>query len=239
MLTIDFDRLGVLHGQALLDVGCGTGRHTFEALRRGADVVALDRNGEDLAGIEVMVAAMVDAGEVTAPDGPVTLRANALALPFPDDSFDRVIASEILEHVPEDGLAIAEIFRVARPGGLVAVSVPRRWPERICWALSDAYHEVEGGHVRIYRGDRLLAALRSAGLEPLGSHYAHALHSPYWWLKCACGVTRENPFTRGYHRLLVWDMTRRPWLTQTAERLLNPVLGKSLVLYLRKPDVPG
>jgi SAM-dependent methyltransferase len=237
VLTIDFDRLGVLPGHAVLDVGCGTGRHTFEGLRRGADVVALDRNGEDLRGIEVMVAAMVDAGEVTPPDGLVTLRADALALPFPDDSFDAVIASEILEHVPEDGAAIAEIFRVVRPGGMVAVSVPRRWPERICWALSDAYHEVAGGHVRIYRGDQLLAALISAGLEPLGSHYAHALHSPYWWLKCASGVSADNALTKGYHRLLVWEMMRRPWLTQTAERLLNPILGKSLVLYLRKPGV--
>jgi hypothetical protein len=35
--------------------------------------------------------------------------------------------------------------------------------------------------------------------------------------------------------MLVWDMTRRPWLTSTAERVLNPILGKSLVLYLRKP----
>ena len=236
MLTIDFDRLGVLPGQSVLDLGCGAGRHTFESLRRGADVVALDQNAEDLRGIEVMVAAMVDAGEVMAPAGPVTLRADALALPFPDDSFDRVIASEILEHIPEDSSAIAEIFRVLRPGGLVAVSVPRRWPEQICWALSDAYHEVDGGHVRIYHGDRLLAALEAAGLQPLGSHHAHALHSPYWWLRCACGVQRENALTHGYHRLLVWDLTRRPWLTRTAERLLNPVLGKSLVLYLRKPD---
>jgi SAM-dependent methyltransferase len=174
-----------------------------------------------------------------APDGPVTLCADALALPFPDNSFDRVIASEILEHVLEDASAIAEIFRVVRPGGLVAVSVPRQWPERICWALSDAYHEVQGGHVRIYRGHQLLAALEAAGLESLGSHHAHALHSPYWWLKCASGVDRDNPLTDGYHRLLVWDMMRRPWLTQTAERLLNPVLGKSLVLYLRKPRASG
>lgn len=235
MLTIDFDRFSVLPGHVLLDLGCGTGRHTFEALRRGADVVALDLSGEDLPGVEVMIAAIVDAGEVTAPDCALALRADALALPFPDNSFDRVIASEILEHIRQDEAAIAEIFRVVRPGGLVAVSVPRRWPERICWALSDAYHEVPGGHVRIYHGHQLLAALKSAGLEPFDSHYAHALHSPYWWLKCVCGVERENSLTQGYHRLLVWDMMARPWLTQSAEHLLNPILGKSLVLYLRKP----
>ncbi|HEY5247564.1 MAG TPA: class I SAM-dependent methyltransferase [Dermatophilaceae bacterium] len=239
MLTVDFDRLEVLPGHALLDLGCGTGRHTFEALRRGADVVALDRNGEDLLGVEVMVAAMAGAGEIMTPGGPVTLRADAMALPFPDETFDRVIASEVLEHVPQDGVAIAEIFRVLRPGGLVAVSVPRWWPEQICWALSDDYHQVEGGHVRIYRGDRLLVALTSAGLEPFGSHHAHALHSPYWWLKCASGVTEENALTRGYHQMLVWDLMRRPWLTQNAERLLNPILGKSLVLYLAKPGAAG
>lgn len=235
MLTIDFDRFTVGAGDRLLDLGCGAGRHTFEALKRGADVVALDQNVEDLRGVEAMVAAMAEAGEIKPPAGPVTLEADALALPFEDGAFDRVLASEILEHIRDDEAAIAEIARVTRSGGLVAISVPRRWTEQICWTLSDQYHQVEGGHIRIYRGHQLLASLGAAGLEPIGSHHAHALHSPYWWLKCAVGVDKENVLTRGYHKLLVWDMMSRPWLTTTAERLLNPVLGKSLVLYLRKP----
>ena len=156
-------------------------------------------------------------------------------LPFPNGSFDRVIAAEVLEHIFDDNGAIAEIVRVTKPGGLVAVTVPRLGPERVCWLLSSEYHEVEGGHVRIYHGDQLLASLVRAGLEPIGQHHAHALHSPYWWLKCAVGVTRENAATRAYHRLLVWDMMKRPLLTTTAEKVLNPVIGKSLVLYLRKP----
>lgn len=235
MLTIDFDRFEVGEGDRLLDLGCGAGRHTFEALRRGADVVALDQNTDDLRGVEEMVTALAEAGDIKPPSGPVTLEGDALALPFDDGSFDRVLAAEILEHIPDDRAAIAEIARVVRPGGLVAVSVPRRWTEKICWTLSDAYHEVEGGHVRIYRGDELVSRLKAAGLEPIGQHHAHALHSPYWWLKCAVGVDSENTLTRAYHKVLVWDMMRRPWLTQTAERVLNPVLGKSLVLYLRKP----
>ena len=107
----------------------------------------------------------------------------------------------------------------------------------MCWALSDAYHEVEGGHVRIYRGSQLLERLTAAGLEPTGDHHAHALHAPYWWLKCAVGVDDgENPLVQAYHRLLVWDMMKAPKLTRVAERLLNPVVGKSLVVYLRKPE---
>lgn len=235
MLTIDFDRFEVAAGDRLLDLGCGAGRHTFEALRRGADVVALDRNAEDLHAVEATVAELAAAGHIPLPAGPVTVEGDALALPFDPATFDRVLASEILEHIPDDRAAIAEIVRVVKPGGLVAVSVPRRWPEQVCWRLSDAYHEVEGGHVRIYRGHQLLEALSSAGLVPLGTGYAHALHAPYWWLKCAVGVDNDTVLTRTYHRLLVWDMMQRPWLTQNAERVLNPVLGKSLVLYLRKP----
>ena len=235
MLTVDFDRFAVARGDRLLDLGCGNGRHTFEALRRGAAVVAVDRSADDLDALERTVAELADAGHFAKPGAPVAVQADALSLPFPSASFDRVLASEILEHIPDDRAAIAEIARVVRTGGLVAVSVPRRWPERVCWQLSDAYHEVEGGHVRIYRARQLLRSLVAAGLRPLHVGYAHALHSPYWWLKCAVGVDRDTALTRAYHRLLVWDMMRRPWLTQTAERLLNPVAGKSVVLYLDKP----
>ncbi|MCA1781395.1 MAG: class I SAM-dependent methyltransferase [Dermatophilaceae bacterium] len=235
MLTVDFDRFPVRPGDRVLDLGAGQGRHTYEILRRGADAVAVDLNVGDLAMVEEMVGAMATEGEISAPATPVTHVADALALPFPDGHFDRVIAAEILEHLPDDRAAIDEIVRVATPGGLVAVTVPRRWPERICWALSDAYHEVEGGHVRIYKASELRAALEATGLVFTGSHHAHALHAPYWWLKCAVGVDTETAATRAYHRILVWDMMSRPALTQVGERLLNPILGKSVVLYFRKP----
>jgi SAM-dependent methyltransferase len=235
MLTIDFDRFPINEGETFLDLGCGAGRHTYEALRRGADVVAFDQNLDDLRGIDEMVEALAEAGEIKPQAKPVTMAGDAHHLPFEDGHFDRVLASEILEHIPDDKSVIAEITRVTKPGGLVAITVPRRWTEQINWWLSDEYHEVEGGHVRIYKGSELLQSLVDSGLQPLGSHHAHALHSPYWWLKCAVGVEKENVLTRTYHKALVWDMMSRPWLTVTTERLLNPVLGKSVVFYLRKP----
>jgi hypothetical protein len=45
----------------------------------------------------------------------------------------------------------------------------------------------------------------------------------------------DHPLVAAYHRLLVWDMMEAPRITRLAERLLDPVVGKSLVLYLRKP----
>ncbi len=235
MLTVDYDLLDLRPGMTVLDLGCGEGRHAFEAYRRGARVVAVDRGVSEVGTTKRWLGAIAEAGEAPAGAASAVVRGDLLALPFPDESVDRVIASEVLEHIPDDGTAMAEIARVLRPGGTVAVTVPRYGPERVCWALSDAYHANEGGHIRIYRGDVLRARLAAAGLVPGGQHHAHALHAPFWWLKCAVGVERDNAAVRAYHRLLVWDLTERPWPTRFAERLLDPVLGKSLVVYAQRP----
>jgi SAM-dependent methyltransferase len=233
VLTVDFARLPLGPGDRVLDLGCGFGRHAFEAYRRGADVVAVDRSADEVAEVVKMFGAMVAAGEASPSQLARAVRADLTALPFPDGSFDAVIASEVLEHIPEDARAIGEIARVVRPGGKVAVTVPRWWPERVCWSLSESYRTEPGGHVRIYTGDELAGRLADAGLVVGGHHHAHALHSPYWWINCALG--RESLPARTYHRLLVWDIVKRPWLTRTLERSLNPVVGKSLVLYADKP----
>lgn len=238
MLTVDFDRLGVGTGDRVLDVGCGAGRHSIEASRRGATAVALDMAVGELRSTRAGVsAAEAMLGDRLAGGPPRGVSADAGRLPFADGTFDVVIASEVLEHIPADAAAMAELARVVRPGGRVAVTVPRAMPERICWALSTAYHQTPGGHVRIYRGDDLRARLEAAGLRVTGRGHAHGLHTPYWWLRCALGVDRTPAPVRLYHRLLVWDMMRRPWLTRMGERLTAPLMGKSLAVYCERPGL--
>jgi SAM-dependent methyltransferase len=236
MLTVDFDRLRVGARTRFIDVGAGAGRHSYEALRRGADVTAYDMDEVELKAVDDMFGAMAEVGEVP-PGGSGQVRVgDILDMPYDDGTFDVVLASEILEHVPQDDRAIAELVRILAPGGILAITVPRWLPERICWALSDEYHANEGGHIRIFKADELQAKVESHGLETTHQDHAHALHAPYWWLKCAVGVDRDqHPLVKAYHRLLVWDMMKAPAATRLTERALNPLIGKSVALYFRKP----
>ena len=239
MLTVDFDKLDLQPGHLVLDMGAGAGRHAFEVYRRGADIVALDYSLADLKDVSGLFAAMTDAGEAPAGTVAATVNGDGTRLPFPDDTFDRIICSEVMEHIPDDAAAARELARVLKPGGTIAVTVPTWLPEKVCWALSDEYHApfVEGGHVRIFTEASLRTRFRDAGLKPGAVHHAHALHSPYWWLKCAVGPTNDtNPLVQAYLKLLVWDITDAPKLTRWTEKVLNPVLGKSLVLYSKKPE---
>ena len=241
MLTVDYARLGVHRGDRVLDLGCGFGRHSYQAARLGAQVVAFDASAAEVRNVQDTFGAMAVAGELDPETSRVgSVQGDALRLPFADGSFDRVIASEVLEHIPADEMAMAELARVLRPGGTMAVTVPRCGPEFVNWALSDEYHDVPGGHVRIYRQRQLVGRLEAAGLKAVGSHHAHGLHAPYWWLRCLVGPANDtHPAVAGYHRLLVWDIERAPKVTRYADRVLNPLVGKSLVVYLDKPPAPA
>ncbi|HWM21481.1 MAG TPA: class I SAM-dependent methyltransferase [Ilumatobacteraceae bacterium] len=242
MLTIRFDQLGLRRGDRVLDVGAGFGRHAFEAARRGGRVVALDYAADEVVQTRATVGAMVEADEITVDDFAGVLRGDATRLPFADGSFEVVITSEVLEHIQDDVAAIAEMARVLAPGGTFAATVPSWFPEKVNWMLSDEYHAPKsaGGHVRIYTLTELRAKLRAAGLDVTGSHHAHALHSPYWWLRCLVGPQRDDhKWVARYKRFLEWDIIERPRSTRIADRLLSPVLGKSVVLYARKPAVPA
>ena len=240
MLTINFDRLKLEEEHMVLDLGCGFGRHAFEVLRRGAEVVACDMALNELHEVRATYAAMAEVGEIKITSGAFTSAGDATRLPFQDETFDRIIASEVLEHIYNDEDALDELFRVLKPQGILAITVPSYFPEKICWWLSDEYHapiEV-GGHVRIYKKRELEAKISAAGLVPIDFHRSHALHSPYWWLKCAVGTKNDqNRLVKAYLRFLTWDIVKQPTSTRLAEKILQPVLGKSAIIYAQKTAI--
>ncbi|MBN4055367.1 class I SAM-dependent methyltransferase [bacterium AH-315-K03] len=234
MQTVNFNYFTLQAGDTVLDLGCGEGRHVIAAyLEQNVQAVGVDLSLQDL----------VRAREKFQPFKQMSNRnkslalsaANALQLPFADNTFDKIMCSEVLEHIPDFNGALKEIRRVLKPGGLFCASVPRAWPEKICWAFSDAYHNVEGGHLRIFNAGTLKGQIERLGFKSFHKHWAHALHSPFWWLKCVFWKTQDsNWLIKQYHRFLVWDLMSRPLFTRVLETLLNPVMGKSVVMYFKK-----
>ena len=242
LTTVDFGRLDLQPGERILDVGCGEGRHTLTAwLEHPVHAVGLDLGADDLATAASRRDEFRELADATGEARADFLRASALQMPFADASFDVVVCSEVLEHIHDYRGVLAEIHRVLKPGGRFVASVPRAWPERLCWWLSDAYHEAPGGHIRIFDAADLRRAIEHQGFGFRSRHWAHALHVPYWWLRCLGDPDRpdDNPLARLWHRLLVWDLMEAPRLTRRLERLLNPVLGKSVVLYFERGGQRG
>ena len=143
-------------------------------------------------------------------------------------------------NIPDYQPVLKELVRVLKTGGILGVSVPRFGPEWVCWKLSDAYHEVPGGHVRIFKANRLRQDIEAQGLVFFRRHWAHALHVPYWWLKCAFwNPEKDAPVVKAYHRFLVWDLMDHPPLTRGLEKIMNPIMGKSVVMYFVKRAPAG
>jgi SAM-dependent methyltransferase len=235
MITVDFNRLNINPGYRILDLGCGSGRHICAAMRfKQVLAMGIDKNFDDVLEARNRLKLHEALGECDEGLWWVSV-ADILELPFKDNFFDLVICAEVLEHIFNSKIAVAEMMRVLKPGRNLVVSVPRYLPERICWTLSESYHTADNGHVRIYRKKELMELLTSAGALSWSMHYAHSLHTPYWWLKCWVGPDRQNSRAVNlYHRFLVWDMMKHPWITRLLEHLLNPLLGKSIVIYSKK-----
>jgi SAM-dependent methyltransferase len=230
LLTVDLERLSVRRGHRVLDAGCGEGRHCFGALERGAHVIGVDLDGDSLRRAAGGLRSRADRlGTLGA-----MVRGDAFHLPFADETFDRVICAEVMEHVHDFRGAARELARVTRPEGVVAVTIPTATSEHLYLRAGDDYFESPGGHIRIFRPRELAEGLAEVGLATVGVGFAHALHTPYWVLRSLVGLPRadESAMVRAYRHFLI-RAAGSPALA-ALERVLNYCFPKSLILYAEK-----
>ncbi len=237
MLTIDYDVLGLKDGELILDIGCGEGRHTWQACKvKNCIACGLDLDHTSLAKGRFVLGNLDEHGESKG-DWLLT-EGSILSLPFRDGTFDKIICSEVLEHVPDDSQGIKEIVRVLKDDGTLAVSVPSFLPESICWKLCKTYHTTPGGHIRIYKANELRSKLSQNNLDIFAVRRKHALHSFYWISRCLFGSENEKALLPSlYHRFLVWDLKTNTKPVKMLDDALNNVFGKSVVFYARKDQV--
>ena len=235
MQTIRFNKLEISEGSSVLDMGCGEGRHTIGLfVEKQINAFGFDLSLDDL---NIARSRLDDFSTQSSSNSVCVFGVSDISnMPFQDGSYDSVICSEVLEHVPAPEESIKELIRVLKPGGVLALSVPRFLPEWICWQLSEGYQQMPGGHVRIFKHKTLKQLATNEGMSYQGFHWAHGLHSPYWWLQCLFWNNRDSSYLiKLYHKFLVWDLMKKPIFTRTLEFILQPLIGKSLVMYFKKP----
>jgi ubiquinone/menaquinone biosynthesis C-methylase UbiE len=113
------DALQPQAGDVILDIGCGNARDITPMLQRGATIVGVDLS-------EGMIAQARRDLEAAGFSGVTLEVGDATSLRFADATFDKVVCSEVIEHIPDTDRAIAEMQRVLKPGGLLVVSTPNR-----------------------------------------------------------------------------------------------------------------
>ena len=233
MLTFNFKKFDLNHDGLMLDVGCGEGRHIFGVMQDYPDMkcIGLDMDKDSLNKAEEGYEYFKSISNA----GVDFLKGSAYSLPFPNDSFDLIVCSEVLEHLHEYNDAIREIHRVLKPRGKFYASVPASWPEKICWRLSKDYQNQPGGHLRIFNQKKLVSEIKNSGFKFLSSEKFHSIHSPYWWLRCLFWKSQDSNFlVKIYKKLLEFHILKKPLFLDIIDKALNPIMGKSFAMYFEK-----
>ena len=234
MITVEPDLLGIKDGDITLDAGCGNGRHSWEVYSKNhSSIIAFDVDAVCVKKNMYLLAALKTERKI---EGSYhLLMADVTKLPFKAGSFDKIIGSEVLEHIPVANIAVEELVRVLSKDGAIGISVPHYLAESICWKLSGEYYGFPGGHIRKYKTRELLALVDTAGLSVYATRHKHALHSFYWILRCVFGVKKENaPIPALYNKFLEWDLHTNHRFFRWLEGPLNHLCPKSVAIYARK-----
>jgi len=238
MLTVDFDRLTVREGDVVLDAGCGEGRHSFEFARRGASVFCMDLDIDSLLKTRYTLASMFKnntpgKNRANKKSAYLTHIGDALNLPFKDETFDRVICSEVMEHVNDDFKACSELARVLKKNGRIAITVPTYISEIVYDALTYEYFTSPGGHVRKYFPSELAEIMRKNGLEVYAVGFKHSFHTIWWMIRSVVGLHNgEHPITKGYQKFLHMGLFSN--FMRRVEEFFNNFFPKSVVIYAWK-----
>ena len=233
MQTINIQKLNLLDNAKVLDLGCGEGRHCFGAyMHANLDVYGFDLNPNDVQKAMDNFPQFDEKSDTKSCSFGCT---DATKLPFADETFDYLICSEVLEHIPEVDCAVDEIIRVTKRKGKIAVSVPSFFPEWVCWSLSKDYQLTPGGHVRIFKYKQLRKMIEERNCKFIEKHREHALHSPYWWLRCLFWKSQDSNFlVKIYKKLLEFHILKKPLFLDIIDKSLNPIMGKSFSMYFEK-----
>jgi ubiquinone/menaquinone biosynthesis C-methylase UbiE len=214
----------------VIDVGCGDGGALNFCAEKGAYVILADLDAER---VERAFSWMTE----KAPGRVEKHITDANPLPLPDRSVTRVICMEMLEHVDDPAVVLAELFRIGKPGARYLITVPDPVQEKLQKHLAPAIYFQKPNHIRIFERAEFEAVVLAAGLTIERRSFYGFYWAMWWLLFWQCNID-----FKGMPRHPVLDNWARTWAAVLAtedglkvKHLFDRFMPKNQVIVASKP----
>jgi len=217
-------------GNVLADIGCGSGDHAYFCAAMGAQVILADMDPAALAQASALLARLQPAPRFE------TRLTDGATLPIADATADRVICTEVIEHVDDPALLMQELVRIGRPDALYLLSCPDPQAEAIFKRIAHPMHFERPNHIRILGREEFATIVVDAGLV-IEHRLSRGFYNMLWWvLFWGCpslGADMRHPLLDSWANTwsLLLDQPNGP----TIKNALDDLLPHSQVIIARKP----
>ena len=232
-IQIAFPGVEIGPGDTVVDVGCGAGIVCAYAGRMGASVIGID--------VEESLVREADQAMRGLPARSWRgITSDCDPIPLPDGQASVVVATEVLEHVPDPTMLLAELVRIGRPGARYVLSVPDPASENLLRIVAPGWYWKTPQHVRVFEHEEFDALIRGAGLEIAG-RFASGFEQSLWWtFRMAAGMDGPyDPPPPDSPLLKHWNEAWAALIATSRGRQLAEALDwlvpKSQVVVARKP----
>jgi ubiquinone/menaquinone biosynthesis C-methylase UbiE len=231
--TIDLKYFSVTKGLNILDYGCGSGRKALDFASKNVNIYAVDTDKKSLSILEKNIL------NKNIKNISITKIEKNRSLLFKNSFFDRVILSEVLEHVDSPSSVIEEIYRVMKKGGILCVSIPTSTTERVYNFLNPNYYS-KAGHRRVFTKNEIILLLESEGFGVNKIYKENFKFAIYWILASLLKINpsdsgeTENRTSLDKYYYKIWGILYLLRVANLVERMGNSLFPKSIYLYAEK-----
>lgn len=213
----------------LVDVGCGGGGNLKFCAPHAKQVIGIDI---DAAKIEIAKQALLAGGS----ENFTLIVSDASPIPLESNVADRVVCTEVLEHVEDPAKTMAELWRIGKPGALYLISVPGQLSEELLKPIAPSFWFEHPNHIRVFSKLDFENLIKSSNLIIENQAFASFYWSVWHALLCLCNVEHET----GTHPALdlwseAWDAILADDTAKERILALEKVLHKSHIIIARKP----
>ncbi len=222
-------------GCVILDIGCGEQPHSAFFMDRDVRIILADI---DPAVLSAGATAARGKGDVATLEKLLT---DTDPLPLPDASVDRIVCTEVLEHVADPRQFLGELVRVARPGARILLAVPDHRCEELQKVFAAPEHFLPPNHIRVFDPGELIGLAESFGLEVTHQQFDGFFHTLWWlffWISAQPDLRPPwAPLLESWSQ--TWDILLDTDRGLALKHELDQVLPKSEIIVAVKPEIPG